>query len=235
MLLTARLGSASSVALPHRLVPAVANRGHSVVTDRALRRPASAKADPSMPQLIIRCGTTANQAESQPPPKRCSPPSSWSSALPRITIPRGVHGSVLARSSTTNAIFGFARARPTGALRRPARALGLHQTSLRDPDQQIAERVRVQHVGVVDNCEGHRSVQPQFLAEPRQVVCSTAARQVVPRLRRAGGPLRLWPLPAAEPSNQSSAKARFVMVCERPLRPELAALPSHLSAIPDQI
>ena len=88
--------------------PAAANRGHSVVTDRALRRPAAEKAGPSMPQLMIRWGTTANQAGSQPSPKCCSPPSSWSSAAPRMTIPRGVHGSVLARSSTTNAIFGLA-------------------------------------------------------------------------------------------------------------------------------
>jgi len=62
-----------------------------------------------MPQLMIRCGTTLNQAESQPPPpKRSRPPSWWSSARPRISIPRGVHGSTLARSSTAKATFGLA-------------------------------------------------------------------------------------------------------------------------------
>ena len=81
--------------------------GHGFPTERALR-PASENAGPSIPQLMIRCGTTLNQAESQPaPPKRCSPPSSWSSARPRISIPRGVHGFTLARSSTTKATRGF--------------------------------------------------------------------------------------------------------------------------------
>ena len=66
--------------------------GQGVATVRALR-PASENAGPSIPQLMIRCGTMVNQAESQPPPpKRCSPPSAWSSARPRISIPQGSTG-----------------------------------------------------------------------------------------------------------------------------------------------
>lgn len=84
---------------PHHCAAArpAADSGYQSATDRALR-PVSENAGPSMPQLTIRCGTMLNQAESQPPPpKRSSPPSWWSSARPRISIPRGVHGSTLAR------------------------------------------------------------------------------------------------------------------------------------------
>src|SRR5215469_6398249 len=82
----------------------VRRRGrHGAATERALRPPAE-NAGRSIPQLMIRCGTMLNQAGSQPPPpKRSSPPWSCSSVRPRISIPRGVHGFTLTRSSTAKA------------------------------------------------------------------------------------------------------------------------------------
>ncbi len=59
-----------------------------------------------MPQLTIRRGTMRIQAASQPEPN-FSPPSECSSARPRTSIPRGVQGLTLCRSSTTRAIRGL--------------------------------------------------------------------------------------------------------------------------------
>ena len=49
-----------------------------------------------------------------------------------------------------------------------------------DADQQVSQRVGVEHVGVVDHDEGHWSVQPQFLAQPGELVRGVAALQVIP-------------------------------------------------------
>jgi hypothetical protein len=58
---------------------------------------------------------------------------------------------------------------------------GLHQTCLSNPDQQVPEGIRVEHVGVVDHDEGHRSVQPQFLAQLGQLVrCFSSAEVILP-------------------------------------------------------
>src|SRR5207249_11929138 len=75
-------------------------------TERACR-PAGENAAPSIPLLIIRSGTIRIHAESQPGPN-FSPPAECSSARPRTSIPRGVQGATLARSSITRAVRGLA-------------------------------------------------------------------------------------------------------------------------------
>jgi hypothetical protein len=58
--------------------------------------------------------------------------------------------------------------------------LACTQSCLGDPDQQIPQRVRIEHVGVVDHDECHRSVQPQFLTQPGQLIRSLTAAEVIP-------------------------------------------------------
>src|SRR2546427_749936 len=67
-----------------------------------------ALAAPSIPRLLPRPRPTRTHALPQPPPTVSVPPVSGSSAVPRTSSPRGVHGSMLARSSTTIATFGLA-------------------------------------------------------------------------------------------------------------------------------
>jgi hypothetical protein len=104
--------------LTQTLVPLLADGGRIVNvstalqplrTVRALRRPAAENACPSRPQLITRSGTIRTHASPVPSDPNCSPPpASCNSAVPRTSSPRGVHGSVLTRSSITIATFGLA-------------------------------------------------------------------------------------------------------------------------------
>ena len=58
-----------------------------------------------MPQLTIRSRLIHAQGSSGPTGPA---PGGWSSAIPLISMPRGVQGSMLAMASTTMAAFGLA-------------------------------------------------------------------------------------------------------------------------------
>lgn len=77
-------------------------------TVRVLRPPSREKACPSMPQLVTRSGTMRAHTSSRPAPNFPTPPVACSSTVPITSIPRGVHGSVLGRSSITIATLGLA-------------------------------------------------------------------------------------------------------------------------------
>jgi hypothetical protein len=48
--------------------------------------------------------------------------------------------------------------------------LGLHEAGSGDPDAEVAQRVGVQHIGVIDDDEWHRSVLAEFLAQIGKLV-----------------------------------------------------------------